>query len=41
MGVFGQTDEFVPNPKQIRFLASTSDVLLYGGGAGSGVLAPE
>lgn len=36
MGVFGQTDEFVPNPKQVRFLASTADVLLYGGGAGSG-----
>lgn len=36
MGVFGQTDEFIPNPKQVRFLASTADVLLYGGGAGSG-----
>lgn len=36
MGIFGNSDEFKPNPKQIRFLASTSDILLYGGGAGSG-----
>ena len=36
MAVFGKTNEFVPNPKQARFLASSSDVLLYGGGAGSG-----
>lgn len=36
MAVFGKTDEFTPNPKQVRFLASTADILLYGGGAGSG-----
>lgn len=36
MPIFGNSDEFTPNPKQIKFLASTADVLLYGGGAGSG-----
>lgn len=36
MGVFGQSDTFTPNPKQVRFLASAADILLYGGGAGSG-----
>lgn len=36
MAVFGQSDTFTPNPKQARFLASTADILLYGGGAGSG-----
>jgi hypothetical protein len=36
MSVFGTTDEFIPNPKQVKFLASRADILLYGGGAGSG-----
>lgn len=36
MAIFGKTDEFKPNPKQVRFLASIADILLYGGGAGSG-----
>jgi hypothetical protein len=36
MGIFGPTDTFNPNPKQARYLASDADILLMGGGAGSG-----
>ena len=41
MGLFGPKDTFEPNAKQARFLASDADICLLGGGAGSGVLAPE
>lgn len=29
------------NKPQREYLASTADIVLFGGGAGSGVLAPE
>lgn len=41
MALFGPKDTFEPNDKQGRFLASNADICMMGGGAGSGVLAPE